>query len=65
MEGYLIMNFDYDELMYALEESIKLQSHYASLLNMYDNGKRLQFENAKEWLLRLRKVFEDREKEKL
>jgi hypothetical protein len=37
----------------GLEESVKLQSHYADLLNMYDNGERLQFENADEWLLRL------------
>jgi hypothetical protein len=42
------------ELGFALEESIKLQSHYAALLNEYDGGKRLQFANADEWIARLR-----------
>jgi hypothetical protein len=50
------MTFGYDELEYALEESIKLQSHYADLLNMYDGGQRIKFNNAKEWLLRLREL---------
>lgn len=55
-------NFGYDELYYALEESVKLQSHYANLLNMYDNGERIQFKDAKEWLLRLRKNFDEAKK---
>jgi hypothetical protein len=42
-----------DELWNALEESVKLQSHYAWLLNMHDGGQRKQFANAKEWLQRL------------
>ena len=50
------MNFGYDEVLHALEESVKLQSHYAELLNMHDGGQRIQFKDAKEWLLRLRKV---------
>lgn len=50
------MNIGYDELWYALEESVKLQSHYAELLNMYDNGNRLKFEDANEWVSRLRKI---------
>lgn len=37
----------------ALEESVKLQSHYAALLNSHDNGERLHFENADQWLERL------------
>lgn len=37
----------------ALEESIKLQSHYARLLNMYDGGDRLSFPNAEAWIRRL------------
>lgn len=37
----------------ALEESVKLQSHYATLLNQYDGGERLQFESAQEWMDRL------------
>lgn len=58
----LMPNFGYDELWYALEESVKLQSHYASLLNMYDNGQRIQFNDAKEWLERLRKNFDGAKK---
>jgi hypothetical protein len=50
------MRFGYDELEYALEESVKLQSHYAKLLNMYDNGKRIEFPDAKSWLMRLREL---------
>lgn len=34
----------------ALEESVKLQSHYAALLNMHDGGERLQFTTAEEWI---------------
>jgi hypothetical protein len=37
----------------ALSESVKLQSHYARLLNQYDGGTRLQFANAQDWLDRL------------
>jgi hypothetical protein len=48
------MRIGYDELYHALEESIKLQSHYAELLNMHDGGQRKQFKDAKEWLQRLR-----------
>jgi hypothetical protein len=36
------------DLLIALEESVKLQSHYAKLLNMHDGGKRLEFKNALE-----------------
>ena len=36
----------------ALEKSIKLQSHYAKLLNAYDGGKRIVF-SYQEWLDRL------------
>ena len=38
----------------ALEQSVKLQSHYAVLLNGYDGGKRKQFKTAQEWIDRLR-----------
>lgn len=37
----------------ALEESVKMQSHYAALLNDYDGGKRIVFASADEWLKRL------------
>lgn len=55
-------NFGYDELWYALEESVKLQSHYAELLNIYDNGQRIKFANATEWLIRLRKNYDEAKK---
>jgi hypothetical protein len=42
------------ELRIALEESIKLQSHYARLLNMHDGGKRSAFKDAAAWIGRLR-----------
>ena len=41
------------QLREALEESVKLQSHYAGLLNMHDGGQRIQFANADAWLKRL------------
>jgi hypothetical protein len=37
-----------DALRTSLEESVKLQSHYAMLLNMHDGGKRLQFASAED-----------------
>ena len=40
-------------LLAALEESVKRQSHYASLLNAYDGGRRLTFVDADAWLARL------------
>lgn len=50
------MNVGYEELYRALEESVKLQSHYAELLNQYDGGERLIFKDEREWLQRLRKL---------
>jgi len=41
------------QLRAALEASVKLQSHYAGLLNQYDGGQRLQFSSSEEWLERL------------
>ena len=37
----------------ALDESVKLQSHYASLLNQYDGGQRMQFDDGQAWIDRL------------
>ncbi len=37
----------------ALEESVKLQGHYAELLNMYDGGSRIVFLSATDWMARL------------
>lgn len=42
------------ELRIALEESVKLQSHYAELLNMHDGGGRIGFDDAAAWIARLR-----------
>jgi hypothetical protein len=44
------------ELRLALDDSVKLQSHYAVLLNNYDGGKRLTFAGANAWLARLREL---------
>jgi hypothetical protein len=40
-------------LRHALEESLKLQTHYASILNMHDGGNRMQFATVKSWIDRL------------
>lgn len=41
----------------ALDESVRLQSHYAAQLNDYDGGKRMRF-NSDTWLSRLRALRE-------
>jgi hypothetical protein len=40
-------------LRHALERSVFYQAHYAKLLNMWDGGHRIVFENAQQWLDRL------------
>lgn len=47
------MTTDRDRLRVALEESLKLQSHYAELLNMHDGGERRRFASVEEYLQRL------------
>ena len=42
-----------DRLRQALKESVKLQSHYADLLNMHDGGQRIRFADADAWIRRL------------
>lgn len=42
-----------EKLRAALEESVKLQSHYATNLNAWDGGLRLRFVDADDWLSRL------------
>lgn len=37
----------------ALAESLRLQSHYAMLLNMQDGGQRMRFDSVDAWLERL------------
>jgi hypothetical protein len=44
------------ELQIALRESVKLQAHYAELLNMHDGGLRMIFPTPEEWIARLRKT---------
>jgi hypothetical protein len=44
------------ELETALRESVKLQSHYAGLLNMHDGGSRMTFASPEAWIERLRVV---------
>lgn len=39
-------------LEHALAESVKLQSHYAELLNMHDGGQRMTF-TPETWMERL------------
>lgn len=43
-------------VLIALEESVRLQSHYARLLNMHDGGERIGFMDANEWIARLVKI---------
>jgi hypothetical protein len=45
-----------NELMIALRESLKLQAHYAQLLNMYDEGERRIFKTPHEWIARLKRI---------
>lgn len=40
-------------LAVALGELVRLQAHYAALLNGYDGGKRVSFVSAQAWLDRL------------
>jgi hypothetical protein len=45
-----------ERLRIALRESLRLQSHYAGLLNQYDGGERRTFGSPDEWIARLREV---------
>lgn len=47
-----------EKLKIALEKSICLQSHYATLLNQYDGGERLVFKTVDEWIKRLEEIGE-------
>ena len=53
LEGRILNGAYVDELKFALAESVKLQSHYAALLNDYDGGKRMIFATYKAWIDRL------------
>lgn len=43
-------------LTQALTESVKLQAHYAELLNMHDGGKRTVFTSIEQWLQRVTEI---------
>lgn len=45
-----------EEIWNALVELVKLQSHYATLLNHYDGGERMTFVDPHAWIQRLREV---------
>jgi hypothetical protein len=45
--------FSDHEIWKGLQESVKLQAHYAELLNMHDGGKRIIFKTAREWLYKV------------
>ena len=42
-----------DVMQIALRESLKLQAHYAQLLNDYDGGKRHIFKSVSEWIAKI------------
>jgi hypothetical protein len=46
------------DLQIALDRSVKLQSHYASLLNKWDGGRRIGFDDGAAWIARLREIGE-------
>lgn len=45
-----------EELRQALHESLRLQSHYAELLNAIDGGMRMPFYTVEAWIARLREI---------
>ncbi len=49
-----------DRLSKALAASVKLQSHYAAILNDYDGGTRIVFADVGAWLKRLTEIGEIR-----
>ncbi len=50
------LSTEHADLLYALDESVKLQSHYATLLNQYDGGQRKPFDSGAAWLDRLKEM---------
>lgn len=55
LQRRIVAKFAQDRVMLekALGELVKLQAHYAKLLNQYDGGQRHAFDSAQEWLDRL------------
>lgn len=50
---YFLTPAEVRDILDAFEELVRLQSHYATLLNMYDGGERHEFVSTKEWFDRL------------
>jgi len=59
---FIIEQVKVKKLRDALEQSVKLQSHYAGILNEYDNGRRIKFNTAQEWIDRLEVIADTEEK---
>lgn len=51
------------EVLRALTESVKLQSHYAEILNNYDGGNRMIFRTPQEFMMRLRQLADIKARE--
>jgi hypothetical protein len=51
-------------LRHALDKSVKLQSHYAKLLNDFDGGKRTPFASPEAWIDRLQVLAFEQTEEK-
>lgn len=47
------LKHNYKQIIIAFAESIKLQAHYAELLNTYDGGNRKIFRSPADWVDRL------------
>jgi hypothetical protein len=47
------LKHNYMQTIIALNESLKLQAHYAELLNMHDGGQRKIFNTIQDWTDRL------------
>ena len=45
-----------EDLAKALDESLKLQRHYAELLNMHDGGRRKTYASVEDWMIRLKQT---------
>lgn len=56
MREHPATKYDFLEIWVALEELVKLQSHYARILNQYDGGNRLEFQSANEWMDRQKRM---------
>ena len=56
MEAVVVTTKREKFLYYALKESLKLQCHYAKILNMYDGGQRIDNFTFETWINRLSEI---------